>query len=101
MKHPASMRPRHVLVPAFLAYLVLAALVALRRPGLAVAMVAPYAAALTAASVRTGRELDTAEERRSVAPAFLAMHVGWGVGFWAGVAAAVRGVLSRSDRKAR
>ncbi len=101
LKHPASMRPRHVLVPAFLAYLVLAALVALRRPGLAAVLVAPYAAALAAASAKTGRELDTAEERRSVAPAFLAMHIGWGVGFWSGVGAAVRDVLTRSDRKAR
>ena len=94
LKHPASMRPRHVLVPAFLAYLALAAGVAVRRPGIAAAMVAPYAAALTAASVRTGRQLETAQERRSVAPAFLAMHIGWGVGFWAGVGAAVRARLA-------
>lgn len=104
-KHPASMRPRHVLVPAFLAYLALAGVVALRKPGIAVGMVAPYAAALAAASVKTGRELETPEERRSVAPAFLAMHIGWGVGFWAGVGAAIRqrlrGASTSSDRKAR
>ncbi|MGI5125252.1 glycosyltransferase family 2 protein [Pseudonocardia sp. CA-107938] len=101
LKHPASMRPRHVLVPAFLAWLVAAGLVALRRPKLAAVMVAPYAAALAAASVKTGRELATAEERRTVAPAFLAMHIGWGVGFWAGVASAIRQRLTRSDdRKA-
>lgn len=102
LKHPASMRPRHVLVPAFLAYLVLAAGVAVRRPAVGAAMVAPYAAALAAASVRTGRELATPAERRAVAPAFLAMHIGWGVGFWAGIGAALRKALSRSgDRTAR
>lgn len=98
LKHPRSMRPRHVLVPAFLAYLATAAGVAVRRPGIGAVMVAPYAAALAAATVATGRQLDTAQERRSVAPAFLAMHVGWGVGFWVGVAAAVGGTF---DRKAR
>ncbi|SHL22559.1 Glycosyl transferase family group 2 [Pseudonocardia thermophila] len=96
LKHPASMRPRHVLVPAFLAWLVLAGLVALRRPRIAAAMVAPYAAALTAASVKTGRDLPR-ESRKYVAPAFLAMHIGWGVGFWAGVADALRRAVSRSD----
>lgn len=101
VKHPASMRPRHVLVPAFLAYLGAAALVALRRPALAAGMVAPYAAAVATASIRTGRQLDTPRERRSVAPAFLAMHIGWGIGFWAGVGAAIRQVAIRSDRKAR
>lgn len=104
LKHPASMRPRHVLVPAFLAYLALAAVVGLRRPGIAAGMVAPYAAALAAASVQTGRQLETSQERRSVAPAFLAMHIGWGVGFWAGVGAALRSRLgggTAPDRKAQ
>ena len=40
----------------------------------------------TAASIATARQLDDAEARRYVAPAFVAMHVGWGLGFWSGVA---------------
>ncbi|MEJ3652903.1 glycosyltransferase [Actinomycetes bacterium KLBMP 9759] len=95
MMHPKSMRPRHVLVPAFVGYLGLAALVATRRPGRAAAMVAPYALALAAASARTAANLQTPAERANVAPAFLAMHVGWGVGFWAGVASALVGKLRK------
>lgn len=89
VKHPRSMRPRHVLVPLFVAYLAGAAVVAVRRPGVAAVLVAPYAAAVAAATVRTGRPLATAEERSFVGPAFLAMHLGWGIGFWVGVGAAV------------
>jgi succinoglycan biosynthesis protein ExoA len=103
VKHPRSMRPRHVLVPAFVAYLAGAAALGVRRPGVAAAMVAPYAAAVTVAAARTGRPLATAEERRYVAPAFLAMHLGWGIGFWAGVGAAVldRVEPARRTRKER
>ncbi|GAY12220.1 glycosyltransferase family 2 protein [Pseudonocardia sp. N23] len=94
--HPRSMRPRHLMVPAFVAYLAGAAVVALRRPGLGAALVAPYAVAVAAASVRTARELEPGDGRH-VAPAFLAMHIGWGLGFWRGVAdAAVSRV--RGDR---
>lgn len=100
LKHPRSMRPRHVLVPAFVAYLAGAGALALRRPGVAAAMVAPYAAAVAAATVHTARPLDGAAERSYVAPAFLAMHLGWGIGFWAGVGAAVADRL-RPARKRR
>jgi cellulose synthase/poly-beta-1,6-N-acetylglucosamine synthase-like glycosyltransferase len=80
--HPASLRPRHLLPPLLVPYLVLAALTGVRRPRLAAAMVAPYAAGLAAASVQTGRRLDDPRARRFVPAAFLAMHVGWGVGVW-------------------
>jgi succinoglycan biosynthesis protein ExoA len=89
--HPASLRPRHLLPPALVPYLMLAAVVGLRRPRLAAAMVSPYAAGLVAASVQTGRTLDTAQERAFVPGSFLAMHIGWGVGFWS----RVRDVLTR------
>jgi succinoglycan biosynthesis protein ExoA len=83
--HPASLRPRHLLPPLLVPYLALAALTALRRPRLAAAMAAPYAAALTAASVQTGRTLDDPRDRAFVPASFLAMHVGWGVGVWSRV----------------
>jgi hypothetical protein len=82
--HPDSLRPRHVLPPAFVGYLALAALAARRRPARAASMLAPYAAAVAAASAVTGATL-AAGERRWVAPAFVAMHVGWGLGFWSGL----------------
>jgi hypothetical protein len=56
------------------------------RPRLAVALVAPYAAALTAATVATARKLPDRDSRPWVAPAFVAMHVGWGLGFWTAAA---------------
>jgi succinoglycan biosynthesis protein ExoA len=84
--HPRSLHLRHLLPPALVAHLALAVLVGLRRPRLAAAMVAPYAAGLAAASVQTGRTLDTPRDRAFVPGAFLAMHIGWGVGFWSRVA---------------
>jgi succinoglycan biosynthesis protein ExoA len=80
--HPGSLHLRHVLPPLLVPYLATAAVTGVRRPGLAAAMVAPYAAALTAASVRSARTLDDPRARAFVPGAFLAMHVGWGVGVW-------------------
>jgi cellulose synthase/poly-beta-1,6-N-acetylglucosamine synthase-like glycosyltransferase len=79
--HPKSLRIRHLIPPLFVPYLAVAAAVAVRRPRRAAAMVAPYAAALAAASVQTARTLDPAA-RPYVPAAFLAMHIGWGVGVW-------------------
>ena len=47
--------------------------------------VSPYALALAAASVHTGRTIDDAAARPLVPLAFMAMHIGWGVGFWEGL----------------
>jgi succinoglycan biosynthesis protein ExoA len=80
--HPRSLNPRHVLPPLLVPYLVAAAVAAVRRPGVTAAMVAPYAIAVTTASVRTGRSLDDPRARAFLPAAFLAMHVGWGVGVW-------------------
>jgi succinoglycan biosynthesis protein ExoA len=88
-KHPESVRVRHLMAPALVAGMAVAGAVAVRRPGLAAAMLSPYAVALGVASARTARELD-AEARPWVAPAFAAMHVSWGLGFWKGVAEAAR-----------
>jgi hypothetical protein len=76
-------------------YLVTAAAVAARRPRLGAAMVAPYAAGLTAASVRTARALEDPVARVYVPAAFLAMHVGWGVGVWARALQLLRGERKR------
>lgn len=80
-KHPGSLRPRHLAAPALVAVLAGAGAVAPWRPRVAALACAPYLAALTAASVTTARDLD-AEARPYVAPAFAAMHVAWGIGFW-------------------
>jgi len=80
--HPASLRLRHLMPPLLVPYLVAAAAVASRRPRLGTALVAPYAAGLTVASLNTARTLDDPVARAYVPAAFLAMHVGWGVGVW-------------------
>jgi glycosyltransferase involved in cell wall biosynthesis len=80
--HPKSLRPRHLMPPLFVSYLVAAAAVAVRRPRLAAAMVAPYAGTLAVASAQTAGALDDPAARRYVPAAFLAMHIGWGVGVW-------------------
>ncbi|MFP5345793.1 MAG: glycosyltransferase family 2 protein [Actinomycetes bacterium] len=82
--HPSSLRPRHLAAPGLVLTLLGSALVAVRRPRLALALLAPYVAALTAASSVTARSVH-ADARPHVAPAFVAMHVGWGLGFWQGV----------------
>ena len=84
--HPRSLGPRHVAPPLFVSYLTVALAVAPRRPGLARAMIAPYAVALVAESVRLAPRLSRRAEQVRVPMAIAAMHVGWGLGFWSGLA---------------
>lgn len=95
--HPASLRVRHLMAPALVAELALAAVTAPRHPARAVALALPYAVALGLAGRRTAAELDE-EARPWVAPAFAAMHVGWGLGFWQGVTETVRDVVRGRGR---
>lgn len=97
LMHPESIKARHLIPPAFVGYAGLAALVGLRRPVRGLALLAPYAAALVAASVQTARPLQSSAARALVAPAFVSMHVAWGVGFWRGLPHAVR--LRAADRR--
>lgn len=91
MLHPRSMSPRHVVPPAFVAYAAFAGVTAVRRPRRALAVLAPYLIGLAAASGITGRRLESSHERAWLVPAFLTMHVGWGVGFWHGVIRVIAG----------
>lgn len=87
--HPDSVAARHLAAPALVAWLLAALLVGLRSRRAAVALLAPYAAGVALASARTAARVD-AEARPWLAPAFGAMHVGWGIGFWQGVIEGVR-----------
>jgi hypothetical protein len=82
VKHPRSWRPRHIAPPAVVVACALAfgALVA-GRPRHAAALLSPYLVALTMASASTARKVEPGA-RRYVPPAFLVMHLGWGLGFW-------------------
>ena len=81
--HPTSLRPRHLGPPALVAVLAAAAVVAPARPRVAARAVLPYLATVAAAGSLTASHVD-APARRFVPGAFVAMHVGWGIGFWEG-----------------
>jgi hypothetical protein len=89
------MSPRHFLPPALVAYLAATAVLGWRRPRRLLALNAPYLMALTAASVQTARRLDSPAEQANVPLAFLAMHIGWGLGFWSAVRSAIVGRLRK------
>jgi glycosyltransferase involved in cell wall biosynthesis len=93
--HPQSMRPRHFAAPLLVGELALAAAVAPRRPKVAAVLAAPYAVALTVASARTALRVPDRHARAYVPAAFAAMHIGWGVGLWAGL---VRNLARRAGR---
>jgi succinoglycan biosynthesis protein ExoA len=94
--HPDSMSPRHFLPPALVAYLAATAILGWRRPRRLLALNAPYLVALTGASVQTARKLDSPAERANVPLAFLAMHIGWGLGFWSAVRSAIVGRIRKA-----
>ncbi len=83
--HPESLHPRHIVPPAFVAYASVGLLLNTRHPARWFAMVAPYIVAVAAESVRAGRRLESPGDRLRLPGAFVAMHIGWGVGFWSGV----------------
>lgn len=87
--HPRSIKPRHLAAPALVAWFCLALAMGVRRPRHALAATAPYIGALAVATARSS-SLTPAGSRRWLAPAFAAMHIGWGVGFWRGVADVMR-----------
>jgi glycosyltransferase involved in cell wall biosynthesis len=88
--HPTSLSPRHLMPPAFVAYLAAGALLGVRHPQRLLVMLAPYAAGVAAESVRCAPRL-APQDRRHLPAAFVAMHVGWGVGFWQRVLTRRRG----------
>lgn len=86
--HPGSVRLRHLAAPALVAALGSAAVGSLRdRRFLAAGL--PYVAAVGVATASTAPRAPRGS-RRWLAPAFVAMHLGWGIGFWEGVADVVR-----------
>lgn len=87
--HPESLHLRHVAPPSFVAYVLVSLVLSARHPGRWLAMLAPYASALAVESLRSGRELGSAGDRLRLPAAYVAMHVGWGVGFWSGVRTAL------------
>ncbi len=90
LRHPGSVKLRHLAPPALVLWLGAVAATALRRPRLAALAVAPYAAAVGAAAAVIDRSTPPGTDRRAVPLALVAMQVGWGLGFWEGVRDVVR-----------
>lgn len=84
--HPRSMHTRHLVAPGLVAALTCGALAALRRPVLGMAAAAPYAVGLGLASALTARQVPDTGARLRLPITFAAMHLGWGMGFWEGLA---------------
>lgn len=83
-KYPASTRPRHLVAPAFVAAVVLGAILAPFTAVIArlwLAVVGSYAAVNFAASLRESRRVRACSPLRLLF-SFAVMHVGWGAGFW-------------------
>jgi succinoglycan biosynthesis protein ExoA len=90
--HPESMQARHAAAPALVALLAAAGPFSIRRPLVTAALVAPYAAAVLGATATVLRRDRDVAAVPFVPAAFVAMHVGWGLGFW-------ERMLSRSIRR--
>lgn len=90
LRHPGSVKVRHLAPPALVVWLSGAALLALRRPTLAAAAVAPYAAAVAVATATISRSAGPGTSRRAIPAALVVMQVGWGLGFWQGTGELVR-----------
>ena len=82
--HPSSVRARHLAAPALVLSLACGLVAARRRPLLAVLLWGPYAAGVVVAAARTASKVSP-EARGALPGAFVAMHVGWGLGFWRGL----------------
>lgn len=85
LRHPRSMRLRHLAPPALVLWLGLAAALGLRRPRAAAAGVLPYALAVAGAGALIARDADRDADRATIPAALAAMQLGWGLGFWEGV----------------
>jgi O-antigen/teichoic acid export membrane protein/GT2 family glycosyltransferase len=84
--HPDSLQPRHLAAPSLLVSWLGALLLLPLFPVIAALPFIVYLLGLAAASGRAARGLDRGAQPY-VPAAFLAMHIGWGLGFWQGIIA--------------
>ena len=84
--HPDSVKARHLAAPTLLASWSAALLFTIAgKRRVAATMVAPYAAGVIGASIWTGRRAPRLAVACHLPGAFVAMHVGWAIGFWRGI----------------
>jgi succinoglycan biosynthesis protein ExoA len=84
--HPRSVRLRHLAAPALVAGWAAALCIALLWPPILAFATLPYFLALAAAAVVTARRMGDLGAWPRIGVAFAAMHAGWGLGFWEGLA---------------
>ena len=82
--HPASLQARHLAAPALLASFACALVLLPFWHALALTPFGLYAIALAFATLRTAGGLDR-QARPYLPAAFMAMHLGWGIGFLEGL----------------
>jgi glycosyltransferase involved in cell wall biosynthesis len=81
--HPVSMSPRHAAAPLLVA--ALGASIAARSLPALIGTAGPYVLIVAAGSVMAIRGLEPGGRKSALPFALVAMHIGWGLGFWAGV----------------
>lgn len=89
--HPGSLAVRHLVPPALVAGALPWTAIAGRRPRVALLLALPYLVFIAAAGVSVAREMREPRLASRVTLALGAMHVGWGLGFWEGTLAHLRG----------
>ena len=80
--HPESLALRHLAAPALVGGWFIALLFRKRRPHWLLWAFGPYLVGLAAATKRSEDALEVDAQRSALPVAFVAMHAGWGVGFW-------------------
>jgi succinoglycan biosynthesis protein ExoA len=92
--HPESLALRHLAAPALVANWLVALSLRKRRPRWLLWAFGPYLVGLAVATKKSEDALAADADRSALPAAFVAMHVGWGLGFWQQV------IKNRGDRRA-
>ena len=92
VQHPESASPRHLAAPVLVGALAAAVpmLASRRARPLGLAVLGAYGALVAAGTKQVIGSVDAAD-RRWVPTAFVALHLGWGIGFWEEAAATAIG----------
>jgi succinoglycan biosynthesis protein ExoA len=88
--HHEAIEPRNVMAPLLVGLLVGAVAVFPVYPLPALAATIPYGIFLVSVSTSRARKVRDMGAKIRIAAAYLAMHLGWGIGFWRGVVDVLR-----------
>ena len=94
--HPGSIRPRHLAAPLLVAALASGVAVSPWSPWPLAVVGTTYLAAVGLATMLTARPLPQWAARLRLPGAFVAMHLGWGIGFWHGMGRLIGRRIRRS-----